>query len=200
MSIQPFLQIWFGRPKIRIGFCSYNIPDNGIEFVCEIYNEPITKGILNFLRIYRDVAQDAIPFFTVSPKNTGIPFYFSPNTISIKSRFGDRAERVTLPASIFPSTFVIAKMDNKGQGSMLLMLLIFMMLIFFIMPILGPPLAVGFGSVAEPVIGFNGQFPVLTIFFSGLIVVFLSSLLTNFFTDWKKMGQSRSTVPDLSNW
>lgn len=86
------------------------------------------------------------------------------------------------------------KMDNKGQGSMLLMLLIFMILIIFIMPILGPPLADAFGSVAEPVIGFNGHYPVLTIFFSGLIVVFLSSLLTNFFTDWKKMGQSQEAT------
>lgn len=86
------------------------------------------------------------------------------------------------------------KIDNKGQGSMLLMLLIFMMLIFFIMPILGPPLAVGFGAVAEPVIGFNGNYPVLTIFFSGLIVVVLSSLLTNFFTDWKKMGKSQEST------
>jgi len=83
------------------------------------------------------------------------------------------------------------KIDNKAQGSNLLLLLIFIMLIFFIMPTLGPILGYYFGLVLYPVIGFDGQFPVLTLFFSGLIVVLLSSTLTNFFTDWKKMGESQ---------
>ena len=83
------------------------------------------------------------------------------------------------------------KMDDKAQGSNLLLLLIFMMLIFFIMPTLGPILGYYFGLVLQPLIGFEGQFPVLTLFLSGLIVVLLSSTLTNFFTDWKKMGESQ---------
>lgn len=83
------------------------------------------------------------------------------------------------------------KLDNKAQGSNLLLLLIFIMLIFFIMPTLGPVLGYYFGLVLQPLIGFDGQFPVLTLFFSGLIVVLLSSTLTNFFTDWKKMGESQ---------
>ena len=83
------------------------------------------------------------------------------------------------------------KLDNKAQGSNLLLLLIFMMLIFFIMPTLGPILGYYFGLVLQPLIGFDGQFPVLTLFLSGLIVVLLSSTLTNFFTDWKKMGESQ---------
>jgi len=83
------------------------------------------------------------------------------------------------------------KIDDKAQGNMLLMLLVFMMLIIFIMPTLGPFLGAYFGLIAEPLIGFNGQYPVLTLFFSGLIVVTLSSSLTNFFTDWKKMGEQQ---------
>ena len=82
-------------------------------------------------------------------------------------------------------------MDDKAQGSMLLYLLLFMILILFIMPVIGEPLGDIFGTVLEPVIGFNGNYPVLTLLFAGLIVVFLSSLLTNFFTDWKKMGESQ---------
>jgi uncharacterized membrane protein (DUF106 family) len=83
------------------------------------------------------------------------------------------------------------RLDDKAQGSNLLLLLIFMMMIFFIMPTLGPILGYYFGLVLQPVIGFNGQFPVLTLFLSGLIVVILSSTLTNFFTDWKQMGESQ---------
>jgi len=83
-------------------------------------------------------------------------------------------------------------LDDKGQGSSnLLMLMIFMMLIFFIMPTLGPILGYYFGLILEPLIGFSGKCPMLTLFFSGLIVVFLSSLFTNFFTDWIKMGESQ---------
>lgn len=83
------------------------------------------------------------------------------------------------------------KLDNKAQGSNLLMLMILMMLMFFIMPTLAPILAGYLHFVLMPGIGFGGEFPVLTLFFAGLLVVFLSSLLTNFFTDWKKLGESQ---------
>jgi len=83
------------------------------------------------------------------------------------------------------------RMDNKAQGSNLLLLMVFMMIILFLMPTFGPILGVYFGAVLEPAIGFNGNYPLLTLFFSGLIVVTLSSLLTNFFTDWIKMGKSQ---------
>ena len=83
------------------------------------------------------------------------------------------------------------KLDNKAQGSNLLMLLILFMLMFFIMPTLAPVLAGYLHYVLWPLIGFNGSFPVLTLFLAGIIVVMFSSLLTNFFTDWKKMGESQ---------
>jgi len=85
------------------------------------------------------------------------------------------------------------KLDNKAQGSNLLMLLILFMLMFFIMPTLAPIMAGYLHFVLWPSIGFNGQFPVLTLFFAGIIVVMFSSLLTNFFTDWKKMGESQES-------
>jgi len=85
------------------------------------------------------------------------------------------------------------KLDNKAQGSTLLYLMLFMIIILFIMPTLGPILGYYFGLVLEPLIGFNGTTPVLTVAFAGLIVVILSSSLTNFFTDWKKMGEAQET-------
>ena len=85
----------------------------------------------------------------------------------------------------------MSKLDNNAQGSNLLLLMVFMMIILFIMPTFGPVLGFYFGLFLEPLIGFSGNFPLLTLFFSGLIVVTLSSLLTNFFTDWIKMGQTQ---------
>jgi uncharacterized membrane protein (DUF106 family) len=70
-------------------------------------------------------------------------------------------------------------------------MMVLLMIMFFIMPTFGPILGYYFGLVLEPLIGFGGSFPVLTLFFAGLIVVTLSSTLTNFFTDWKKMGESQ---------
>ena len=83
------------------------------------------------------------------------------------------------------------KLNDKAQGSMLILLLIFILLIFFIMPPLAPYLAFYLSLILDPIIGFGGNYPILTLFLAGLIVVFLSSLLTNFFTNWKKMGEAQ---------
>ena len=83
------------------------------------------------------------------------------------------------------------KLDDKAQGSNLLMLMILMLLMIFIMPTLAPIMAFYLDYALMPLIGFGGQYPILTLFFAGLIVVFFSSLLTNFFTNWKKMGESQ---------
>lgn len=83
------------------------------------------------------------------------------------------------------------KLDTTAQGNQMLLLLLFVFMIFFIMPTFGPILGYYFGLVLEPVIGFGGSYPILTLLFAGVIVVTLSSLLTNFFTDWKAMGRSQ---------
>ncbi|MCK5459342.1 MAG: hypothetical protein KAI20_05580, partial [Thermoplasmatales archaeon] len=63
------------------------------------------------------------------------------------------------------------KMDDKAQGSQMMMLMLFMVMMLFIMPTFGPILGEYAGYALEPVIGFGGNFPVLTLFFAGLIVV-----------------------------
>lgn len=85
--------------------------------------------------------------------------------------------------------------DDKAQGgSMLLFLLLFVILIFVIMPMFGQTLGIYVGYALAPLIGFNGEFPLLTIFCAGLIVVIFSSLLTNLFTDWMAMGKSQEVT------
>jgi uncharacterized membrane protein (DUF106 family) len=84
------------------------------------------------------------------------------------------------------------QMDDKAQASSLTYMLLFLvvMMVMVTTPI-GTILGELFAIVLEPTIGFGGDYPVLTIFLAGLIVVFLSGSLTNFFTDWKKMGESQ---------
>jgi uncharacterized membrane protein (DUF106 family) len=87
------------------------------------------------------------------------------------------------------------KMDNKAQGRIFLLLLVMLFLMIFVFsnPVIQGAM-ISFGNaVFYPVIGFNGEYPILTIILAGIIVVFLSGLLTNFFTDWKKMGEMQET-------
>jgi uncharacterized membrane protein (DUF106 family) len=86
------------------------------------------------------------------------------------------------------------KLDDKSQGNTLLLLLVFILIVLFILPSVATPLANALGVVLNPVIGFGGQYPMLTLFLAGLIVVLLSSLLTNFFTNWKKIGEAQEAA------
>jgi uncharacterized membrane protein (DUF106 family) len=84
-------------------------------------------------------------------------------------------------------------MDNRAQGSQLLMLMLLMFLMIFIFgdPNISSLIAISLNGVFYPLIGFSGNAPVLTIVIAGLIVVILSSFFQNIFTDWKKMGESQ---------
>ena len=86
-------------------------------------------------------------------------------------------------------------MNEKAQGSQLLLLMVFMFLLLFIFSdtAIRFTIAVSLDAVFAPLIGFNGQYPLLTIFLAGIIVVFLSSFFTNLFTDWKAMGKAQET-------
>jgi uncharacterized membrane protein (DUF106 family) len=86
------------------------------------------------------------------------------------------------------------KFDNKAQGSTMMYMLLFLVIIFALgFTGIGNLLGLWFGLILQPIIGFGGSYPILTIFLAGLIVVFLSSALTNFFTDWRKMGEMQES-------
>lgn len=85
------------------------------------------------------------------------------------------------------------KIDNKAQGSQLLMLMVLMFLMIFVFgnQDIANWLAVSINTVFYPLIGFGGGLPLLTLFLAGVIVVFLSSFFNSLFTDWKKMGEAQ---------
>ncbi|HEC94945.1 MAG TPA: DUF106 domain-containing protein [Thermoplasmatales archaeon] len=70
-------------------------------------------------------------------------------------------------------------------------MLLFFCLILVVMPYLGPILGVIFGYALDPLIGFNGRFPILTIALAGVFVVVLSSFFNTLFMDWKAMGRAQ---------
>ena len=81
--------------------------------------------------------------------------------------------------------------DEKAQGSQFLMLMVIMILMIFIFmdPNITRIITSSLNTVFYPLIGFNGNYPVLTLILAGVIVVFLSSFFQNLFTDWKKTGE-----------
>lgn len=85
------------------------------------------------------------------------------------------------------------KLDDIAQAGqmLLLMLLLFVMILIFGDANIRSLVALSLNSVFAPLIGFGGANPLLTIVLAGIIVVFLSSLFTHLFTDWKAMGQAQ---------
>ena len=110
--------LFCGRPKLRIDFNTYDAQD-GTCMICEIWNEPITKGILAFLKVHRDQAQDVVAFYTVKEGGSGRVVFKTQHAAPIKTQAGVRAERVALPASFFPANFLIA-LANKKDGQVIL--------------------------------------------------------------------------------
>ncbi len=52
-------------------------------------------------------------------------------------------------------------------------------------------LAVAVGFVLEPIIGFGGRLPVLTVLLAGLLTTTVSSVLRHYFTDWVKQARTQ---------
>lgn len=88
------------------------------------------------------------------------------------------------------------KMDNKAQGSQMMVFLFIIIITMFIFADAGIRswIEVTFNSVFYPLIGFDGNFPIITIVLAGIIVVFLSSFFQNLFTDYKKMGEAQEIM------
>ena len=86
------------------------------------------------------------------------------------------------------------KMDTLGQQAgqlLLIMLLLFIFMFVFASPGIRDFIALSLNAILAPIIGFGGRNPLMTILVSGIIVVFLSSLLTHVFTDWRAMGKAQ---------
>ena len=105
------LPIW-GSPKIDISFRDNRRNDHR-TLECEIYNEPISRGILNLLHIRRAPAIDVIGGFGIfkSPSQERV-FYEHPK---INLFTGSAAIRVSIPASYLGAFFIIVAVDENGM-------------------------------------------------------------------------------------
>lgn len=80
---------------------------------------------------------------------------------------------------------------KPDMGGQLMMLLAFMVAIFVLFdPNIRMALGTYVGYGLMPVVGFNGEFPVVTLLLTGLIMTFFSITVRHFFIDW--VAQARN--------
>ena len=81
-----------------------------------------------------------------------------------------------------------AKPASKGSFTRFMMIFLFLLAI---LALFDPTMAEGFGTAAgfvlDPVIGFGGQYPVITVLLAGALTTTVSSVLRDHYTDWVKM-------------
>lgn len=87
---------------------------------------------------------------------------------------------------------------SAGSGQLIMIMMLFLTL--FIMFDANLRNAVGnlAGIVLEPVIGFNGEFPVLTVLMAGLLMVTFSTALRHYFIDWVSMAAKQQRMKDFN--
>jgi hypothetical protein len=119
MATQPFTQAIWGRPKIFIDFGTNNMKDCDY-FQCNIWNTPITKGILNFIRVRRDDAKDVIAFFSIEEKGSNRVIFQTPTAVKIKTQSEQLVERASLPSSLFPISFAIIAVPKNSDKVLIL--------------------------------------------------------------------------------
>lgn len=116
MAVQPFTQVIFGQPKIRISFNTAEIAGNANKTIVLqglVLNQPITKGPLAWIKVTRITAKDLFAEFEIIEFRTQKKEF---NAVPIINTFtGLSAQRVTLSASHVPGTFGIA-FYLEGEG------------------------------------------------------------------------------------
>jgi uncharacterized membrane protein (DUF106 family) len=89
----------------------------------------------------------------------------------------------------------VPKQDPKSTTSRMLLIFVFIMAIFVMFDqdlrtALGK--IVGYGL--EPLWGFDGSFPVVSLFLTGAFMTFLSIVVRHFFTDYVKQARSQKIM------
>lgn len=75
-----------------------------------------------------------------------------------------------------------------------MILMMFAVLFVMIDPALRSGAATVVGFVMEPLVGFNGSYPTMTIILTGLIMVFLTTVVRHFFIDWLHLARVQNTM------
>ena len=99
-----------------------------------------------------------------------------------------------------PSSETQPALPQLGQpsfGRFLMIFLLIMGLYVAFVPGAGEPFAIALGIVLNPLLGFDGRYPVITILLAGLLSTTISSIVRHRFTDWVEMARASRTMNAL---
>lgn len=85
-----------------------------------------------------------------------------------------------------------------GSSGMLTLLLAFLFIILIFNSSLGMAIAVGADKTLGPLIGFNRQYPTITMLLTILITVGLSTTIRHYFADWIEMARSQKMMSEFN--
>jgi len=89
----------------------------------------------------------------------------------------------------------VPALSLSAKVSIFLLLLTFMVMID---PALSNALGSGAAAVLNPVFGFGGRYPIVTIFFAATLTTGVSTVVRHIFTDWVKMAKTQKQSSALS--
>ena len=114
MALPTVAQMIWGKPKLAIAFDSRDV-EGGKVMICQLLNYPITKGFKKKIGVRRMPVEDMIARFSISKYGTNEVVY--PGSVPHILRHDGvmDAQRIHLPASIFPAHFGMASVyyDTK---------------------------------------------------------------------------------------
>ncbi|MFH1560019.1 MAG: hypothetical protein ABID84_01215 [Chloroflexota bacterium] len=119
MAIQPFTQAIWGKPRIIVETGAGNLDNNHpyLEFV--IVNEPIDGGLLGFLGVARDTADEIFAMINIKEYTTNREIV--PRDFAKLVRRGsgvNGTQRISLPASVMgASAAVVIQGDDAIIGA-----------------------------------------------------------------------------------
>jgi len=87
---------------------------------------------------------------------------------------------------------------SGSSGQLIMIMMLFLTLFIMFDPNLRDAVGNLAGIVLKPIIGFNGQYPVLTVLMAGLTMVTFSTALRHYFIDWVSMAQKQQKMKDFN--
>ncbi len=90
--------------------------------------------------------------------------------------------------------------QKQGGSTNQMLMMIMMFAVMFVMFDTGMRNAIGgiAGIVLEPIIGFNGEFPIITVMLAGFCLVSFSSAVRDYFIDWTESAEKQAKMKDFN--
>lgn len=88
--------------------------------------------------------------------------------------------------------------QGGASSQILMMMMIFASMFVMFIPELRDAVGAIAGIVLEPVIGFNGDFPILTVLLAGIVLVAFSSAVRHYFIDWVEQAEKQAKMKDFN--